>query len=366
MDAGALLCLDENGHPLGWPIRRGTKARYSELLVALGLYEHVIREVATSQRPLLIDGLSGSPPAKAAHGKRQLCSVGYVPLTSRRTTLGVLILASRQARAFNTATVRLLNTIGHQLALGLENFYLHSDALLLQKEKADLINERLAHVNRAQEEERKRLARDLHDDVLQSIALVIADLEYYRRNQALPTETREALSQQSGTLRAVLDATRRVVADLRLSTLDHHGLIGTLEGSLLQRFRREANCEVFLEHSSWPLALSRALSLNIYRIIQEALANVRKHARARQVWVRLSGDDAYLHVSVSDDGIGFDPDRVLTERQPVNYLGLVGLRERAELLGGHLVIESEAGRGTTVKVVIPRDRRAEEAAYGLH
>lgn len=203
----------------------------------------------------------------------------------------------------------------------------------------------------AQEEERYRLARDIHDGPAQVLANALLELQYCERllvkkPEALPTE----LAQLQDNLRQGLAEVRYFIFDLRPPALSDLGLEVSLR-RYLQDFAERFGIatELFWEASEERLPPTHEVA--VFRIIQEALQNVRKHAQAKNARVRVRREsDSYL-VSVEDDGAGFNPARLANGDRKT--LGMVSMRERAQLIGGTLQIASEPGGGTTIKLTVP-------------
>ena len=209
-----------------------------------------------------------------------------------------------------------------------------------------------ADVLRGQEDERSRLAHELHDETVQ--ALIALDQRLQLIERTARRDPQAALS-TLGELRALtattIDDVRRVIRDLRPIYLEDLGLVPAIEmltQSLNQPDRLAAACAIAGEVRR----LSPEHELAVYRIAQEALNNVIRHAQAKHVDVQMRFSET-LSISICDDGVGFAmPDRVdaLTDR---GHFGLIGMRERAELIGARLVIQSSPGQGTTVEVMLP-------------
>jgi len=202
------------------------------------------------------------------------------------------------------------------------------------------------HLQTAREDERHRLARNLHDEL--GALLTSAKLDAARIKARLAGTAPEALERLAHlvqTLDSSIALGRRIVEDLRPSTLANLGLVPTLE-ILAREFADRAGFAVHCDLE--PVRLSPAAELVVYRLVQESITNISKHANAHEVWLRLGAEGGRVMVSVRDDGVGFDPVSSL----PSAY-GLVGMRFRVESEGGTLSVESALGQGTTVRVSLP-------------
>ena len=198
------------------------------------------------------------------------------------------------------------------------------------------------------EQEKSRIARELHDELAQSLTALKMDTIWMRDNVAGGNPQAVAkLAEMTGLLDGLVAAVRRIAADLRPLVLDDLGLVPAIEW-LVQSFTQRTGvaCELQIDES---LELREPFATGVFRIVQESLANVAKHARATQVRVEVHASGDSLMLRVEDDGIGF---RLGAPRRPQS-LGLVGLRERATLLRGEVRVDSTPGAGTRVEARIP-------------
>lgn len=200
----------------------------------------------------------------------------------------------------------------------------------------------------AQEEERARIAADVHDDSLQALAAVRVRLELLAAS--LDDEQRARLVAVESDLDAAGQRLRRLIFKLRPGALDHGTLGEAIEQLLAELAEGTATALVFDRMATPPDAGLKAL---VYRIVQEAVANVFKHAHARKVEVHLDDHEGGLLVSVRDDGTGFDYARTQRAQVP-GHLGLTTMRERAEIAGGWLSVDTAPGAGTVVGFWVPR------------
>jgi signal transduction histidine kinase len=203
------------------------------------------------------------------------------------------------------------------------------------------------------DEIRRMLARELHDRVAQTLTTMLIELENFKVEQT----GRQSVLRQLGELQ---ESTRDVLTNLRHVLYDLRGETGIEEGfaeavrALLTRFQERTHVDVLLSISpSWPSRIRSQTALNLYRIIEEALANVLRHSGAGLVEVALgSAVGSQLAISVRDDGRGAES--ATGDRAP--GMGMLGMQERAVLLGGRLEFESSAGNGTTVRAIIPKEK----------
>jgi PAS domain S-box-containing protein len=204
-----------------------------------------------------------------------------------------------------------------------------------------------AHMTR--EQEKSRFARELHDELGQLLTMLQMDVAWCkaalpRGNDAFDTR----LDRMEKLLKSTIAATRRIAADLRPLMLDDLGLVPSLEW-LVENFSQRTGIACALSVGEHELALPKAHASAIFRIVQESLTNIAKHAEASHAEIALERDEDELVVRVADDGVGFSPQ---APRKP-GSLGLFGLRERASLMGGEASIISAPGEGTSIVVRLP-------------
>jgi signal transduction histidine kinase len=259
----------------------------------------------------------------------------WVPLIARDRAIGVIAVHDRLGLdpRFTDSDLRLAETFASRAAVAVD---------LSQRVARDALR-RAVH---AQESERRRLARELHDETGQALTSILLGLK--------PLE--EALaggpsSDAVGDIRALVVATlqdvRRLAVELRPAALDDFGLVSALE-RLTETFAEQTGLAVDFESALGGERLPSDTETALYRIVQESLTNVVKHARARRVSVSLTSRGGSVKAVIEDDGIGFDPVHAREDS-----FGLGGMRERVALLDGSLEVESSAGSGTTIAVEVP-------------
>ena len=205
---------------------------------------------------------------------------------------------------------------------------------------------------RAQEEERRRLARDLHDEVNQALTAILLRLEALAHET--PAERAPEVAELKRLVNKAMDELLNLARQLRPSALDDHGLVPAVE-TQLKRFSARTGIEVRLATDGEPDMLPEVVQTAIYRVAQEALTNVTRHAGATVVELDLEEEECAVELRVRDDGGGFDPSAVVRPSADVQGggLGLVGMAERARLVGGELDVRSAPGGGTTITLRVP-------------
>jgi len=213
---------------------------------------------------------------------------------------------------------------------------------------------------KAQEKERQRVARDIHDGPAQMMSNVVLKAEICERLiDSDPEQARMELQNLKKIVRDSLQDVRKIIYNLRPMSLDDLGLVPTLQRYVLT-FQEETGISVsFITKGSQP-ELKPVISLTVFRIVQEALNNVVKHAKANTVVMQLEFLEDSLRLFVYDDGVGFDTARLKERNEDISSgFGLVSMKERIELLGGDMRISSEPGKGTRLNIIIPLTREEE-------
>ena len=208
----------------------------------------------------------------------------------------------------------------------------------------------------AQEAERRRIARELHDSVVQSLITLVADLEYFQKLH-LPTldQSGQAVAEKIAAwqelARDSLTSMRQALGGLRQPGELDFGLEYAIQVALSEL--REAGYTVVFECDNWPDQLPAEYTSHIYSIVREALTNISKHAHATSITVCIITFEDHLHISIRDDGMGMNIQSTSIHLYSGDQQGLIGIRERVTLLNGQLTIESVEGRGTRIDVDIP-------------
>jgi signal transduction histidine kinase len=270
-----------------------------------------------------------------------------LPIRTRDRVFGVLE-AYGPASLAESETTEVLGSLTSQAASALQNARLYAELGEREHRLQDLVGKLLG----AQEEERRRVAYEVHDGLAQVAAAAHQHLQAFARRYSPEAEKgRKDLDRILRLVRATVSDARRIIANLRPTALDDLGLVATI--TLEVERLREEGYYVDYEEEIGETRLPDTIEITLYRIVQESLTNMRKHAEARRVRIglRLLSDEVRLEVQ--DNGSGFDASAASASSGPGERIGLVGMRERAGLLNGTLKIKSQPGSGTLVEATIP-------------
>ncbi|MBA7696867.1 hypothetical protein ES703_105520 [subsurface metagenome] len=274
----------------------------------------------------------------------------FYPIRSKGNLIGILAVGKKQSDSpYSDEEVDLLMTIANEAAVAIEN------ARMLDSLKNEQLRVRqlLAQAVHTQEEERKRISADLHDSVAQWLAA--ASYRAQTVNALLSgndsDEAQDELAAMESTIDKSLKELRRVVTGLRPPALDELGLSHALRQSLEDLKTDGVDCQ-FSEVGT-PVRLPSSTEIAVYRMVQEALTNVRKHADATKVNLRLQFQADKLLVEVRDNGRGFNLSQTLDSAISVGHMGMLGMKQRAETLGGDIKIKTGEEAGTTITLRLP-------------
>jgi len=351
-EVGGILLLDEKTQTLSYQVHRGLSDQFVEGASSLALGEGIAGQVAECGETLVVDDISRDPritrPVVTEEGLKAFVSV---PLKSKERIVGVLNIASRKPRSFSQQEVQLLTALGHQLGIAIENAQLYRELQLKEQIRTELLRQIIS----AQEDERRRVARELHDVTSQALATIAVRLEALTApSSSCAKEIKPQLEGIKSLLAATSKEVHRLIYDLRPSLLDDLGLPVALR-SCAHNSLDAAGVEVYLEVVGQEKKLPPQVEIALFRIAQEAITNVACHARAESTYVSLEFKDKSIALQVEDDGIGFDLSQVFSSAGTSKGVGLLGMKERAELLGGTLSIDTKPCGGTRVAVEIPVD-----------
>lgn len=299
--------------------------------------------------PSLSRNLNGDVELSRLASVRDCRSAYCLPLRAGLDAYGILLFAHPKVDFFTPDRREVLEIVGKQSVIAIQNARLYQD---LEQEKNRMME--------IQEESRKKLARDLHDGPTQSVSAIAMRVNFARRLMERDLKAAsEELYKIEELARRTTKEIRHMLFTLRPLVLESQGLVATLE-SMAEKMKETFDQNVTIQADPRVVdALETSKQAVVFYIAEEAVNNARKHAQAKQVWVRLKMLRAGLSLlEVEDDGVGFDVDSMGISYENRGSLGMINLRERTELVNGVLRIDSSPGRGTRVQVVIPLTEEA--------
>ena len=273
------------------------------------------------------------------------CWLG-IPLESMGKVLGIVVIAHSTPHTFTRNQIQLAEAVVKQAVVALQNAWLFEQV----RSGRERLQQLSRHLVEIQENERKYIARELHDETSQSLTSLKMGLQVIEKEAA----RRVRLAEQVRNLQALADETleslHHLAVNLRPASLDHLGLVDALTSlisSTKQRSGLQAHFKIIgsMERAS----LTEEMETSIYRIVQESITNVIRHAQANYVDVILEWQNEKIMIVIEDDGVGID----MQKAGETGHLGLLGMQERAEMLGGNLLVDSTPQVGTTLVVEIP-------------
>lgn len=350
---GGILLLQEESQKLSYRVYRGLSATYVEKM-QMSLGEGIAGKVAQSGASIVLRDISqesqvAHPDLVSTEGLKGFVSV---PLKAKDRVVGVMNIASHMPGQFSTEDMYLLNSIGCQLGAAIEQAKLYQ-RLEQGKERYQTL---LQHALTAQEEERKRIARELHDETSQALTsltlnlqaaitkaetngVVDADLiNRLRKIQSLAVHTQSEVS--------------KLMKELRPTLLDELGL-----PAAISRYAKDSleplGTKVLTEFKGVDERLPSEIEVTLFRIAQGTIGNIMEHAEAKNVSIKLecTANECILHVE--DDGKGFDVSKITRVDKSGRGAGLFTMKERARLVGGECTVKSQPGKGTRIVVKVP-------------
>jgi signal transduction histidine kinase len=350
---GGILLLHGQTKKLSYRVYRGLSAKYVEQM-EMSLGEGVAGKVAETGEPIVLENISRDP--RAAHpdlvSTEGLGGFISVPLKAKDRVLGVMNIASHVPGKFSAEDMFLLDSIGCQLGTAIEQARLYQ-RLEKGKERYQTL---LQHALTAQEEERKRIARELHDETSQAITSLTLNLQAaitkaetdgiedadfiggLRKIQSLAVHTQNEIS--------------KLMKELRPTLLDELGL-----PAAISRYAKDSleslGTKVFTEFDGVEERLPTEVEVTLFRIAQGTVGNILEHAQAKNVSIRLGCNADECVLEVKDDGKGFDVNKITRGDKGGRGAGLFTMKERARLVGGACKVRSQPGKGTKVAVRIP-------------
>ena len=350
---GGILLLDEQTQTLSYRVHQDLSTRYVEEM-HLSLGEGIAGRVAQSGKSVLLEDISADPRVTypdlaSTEGLKAFISV---PLRAKDKVLGVINVASRTPRHFSTNDMHLLHSIGDQLGVAVDQAELHQRLRRARGRYRQLARQTLM----TQEEERRRLARELHDETSQALSGLALQL------QALVDKAEMSGSQDAGFIAGlnkvqsltgqVHGEISRLIGDLRPALLDTLGLVPAIR-QYAEASLRPLDINVSLETRDRDRRLPPEVEAGLFRWTQGAIGNIAQHSKAKNATIILEFGEDEILLRITDDGQGFNVSEITDIEESGRGRGVFSMKERVGLLGGTCSIESQLGQGTTVRARVP-------------
>lgn len=337
-DTGGILLWDEDSRTLRYRVHRGLSTGFVSG-VSYHPGEGIVGLVAETGQTVMVEDITKDP--RAIHPDLIIAEglKGFiiVPLAIEDRALGVLNVASKDAHRFSSQDIQLLENIASQVAIAIEKARLHQEVQHQDQVRGELLNQ----VFSIQEEERKRIAQELHDETTQSLAALAANLE--ATASTLPPGEKHLqakLKAMQNLAIKIIDDAHQLIYELRPTMLNDLGLVAAVRAHAKQEFK-SSTVKLYFSVVGKEKRLSTLLESALFRVVQEAINNIKRHARACHCRIILHFRRDSVVVRVADDGRGFNVAEALSTRDRPRGLGLLGMRERIELVHGNLEIKSQ-------------------------
>lgn len=357
---GGILLLDEQTETLSYRVHRGLSAVYAEGM-RMRIGEGIAGKVAQNGKPVLVEDVSGRPGVAhpdliSAEGLKGFISI---PIKVKDKTVGVVNIASHEAGRFGADDLSLLNSIGEYIGTAIEQVKLY-EGLRLSRERYRRL---LQHALTAQEEERKRIARELHDETSQAITSLTLSLHAIIGMAELKgfgdAEFMNKLkAAHSNTVRAGNEIVK-LMKELRPTLLDEVGLPAAIHRYAKDTLQTQG-VNISTEFEGVEQRLRPEVEVTLFRIAQGAIGNILEHAKAKNASIKLHCNADKCVLNIEDDGQGFDLSKLTRVDTRGRGAGLFTMKERVSLIGGECHVESSPGKGTKVVAEIPLAKDVDE------
>jgi signal transduction histidine kinase len=360
-DVGGIMLLDEETKTLSYRVYHNLSAKYAEEM-RLHLGEGIAGKVVQNGKSKLVEDISLEP--KAAYPSlinvEGLKAFISVPLQAKGNVLGVMNVASSIARKFSNRDMLLLKSIGDLLGIAVEQAKLYDQLKKSRERYRNLAQQILL----AQEEERRRIARELHDETTQSLSGLALNLqalvEMAEMNEVDNSKFKDLLKKANSLAILINGEVSKIIADLRPTLLDTLGLIPAIR-HFAETNLTPAGIKIKHDLEEKDLMLPMEMEAGLFRICQGSIGNILHHSNAKNVVISLKQQGEELVLFISDDGKGFDVSQITRIEESGRGAGLFSMKERTRLLGGRCSIESKPNQGTRVNVMVPLVREVVDA-----
>ncbi|MCL5075802.1 MAG: GAF domain-containing protein [Chloroflexi bacterium] len=347
VDVGVIFLVEGEDHTLKLRAFRGLSKEAAMVVTRVGLSDSGCAGVLDTGKPVIVSNVPHyQTTAGTALQRENLRSLAHIPLIAKGQRLGSMCVGTRVLHEFSTEEIALLTSIADQIAIAVENAQLYEELQRKEQVRGAL----LRAVISAQEEERKRISRELHDETSQTLSALLYTLDT-AREAGSSSEMQPLLQRMRELTIHTIDEIHKIIFDLRPTMLDQLGLTAALRWYAETRLG-ELGVRLKVQKARDVPRLSPVVETAIFRTVQEAINNITKHSGARHATIRFARKSNALEIVVKDDGIGFDVDSIARSADPKCGWGLMGMQERISAIGGELYITSMPGNGTEIRICV--------------
>jgi PAS domain S-box-containing protein len=352
-NTGGILLLNRENETLYYRVHRGLSDGFvRDMYFRLG--EGIEGKVAQTGETILVENTSTNPYVTHLDllDIEGIRAFACVPLISKGNVLGIINIASHEVGKLSSEDTQLLDSIASQIAIAIENASLHQEVLHKDKIRGEL----LQGIFSIQEEERKRIARELHDETSQSLASLATNLEVAVHTLPDSADNTKTVLKNAQTISiSILDDIYKLIYELRPTLLDDLGLVVAIRW-LVANNLSAAGIKVVFKTTGQVRRLNSTVETTLFRVIQEAMNNMSRYAHAKNADIIVNFRKHMIRVRIKDDGAGFNVDEAISSKDRPRGLGLLGMKERVELMNGTLSIQSYPSNGTEIDFKIPLNK----------
>lgn len=346
---GGVLLLNEARTHVQWRTVQGTGSSCSGDTFAV---TDVLQSVCKKGEASVLHDSDAEAPKRLSTipviGEENLVSTAWFPLVVEGKCKGMLVVGFKAYHDFAGREMRLLTSLAEKHSIAMVNAQLYNDLLQREKELEILSGARV----QAQEDERRRIAREIHDGLGQMLTAIKFNLEIFEDTISAGEEEQKRIDDMKGLLDSVMKEARELSYNLMPSVLDDFGLAPALQ-LLSEQFANRTNVKVMFQSHGLTERLDPQIEIGLYRIAQESLNNVAKHAEATEITLQVIRHSNGVRLVIEDNGKGILRHQDIEHATAKGGMGLVSMRERAASFGGTITIDSSPGRGTLIAVDIP-------------
>ena len=353
--AGGIMLVDEKTKTLSYRVYHGLSGKFVEgMHLAVG--EGLSGRVAHTGKPIMMEDISQEVDVARADLVKMEGIKAYlcVPLKAKDHVFGVMNVVSKAPRHFTKRDMHLLHSIGDLLGVAIVQAALQKEL----REGMDRYQQLARQMLTTQEEERRKIARELHDETSQNLSGIAINLqtllEMASRDGIGDEEFKSRLKKTQSLAIQINTEVSRIMGDLRPALLDTLGLVPAIR-QYADTNLRQVGVDFTFDFDNIGKAMRPETEVGLFRWAQGAISNIRQHSGAKHVSISLKREDKYFILSITDDGVGFDVSKIKSIEQSGRGAGLFSMHERMLLMGGTCSVKSQIGQGTVVVAKMPID-----------